>query len=267
MLKKKLRSMKSKSQIKGGNFGDDDAPLDFETNNQKVGSITAGQSPQNKVFNPQKLNIRDLEKELEMNKKSKESLVQKHLNYKVKSDRMIEKLSTLNSTANSKISIQEKEIKFYIQKLKDFVKRNINMLSKEHCVELENILNGRGKAAQLEEITESTGIGARRKSTMNPASDYDANLQLQAILEEQERYKKLITASTKNKNFRRSMLGKYPIGVSSRSPTVKKDAQFFSVRPSEMDKSDVLSANDRPSEDLTSKKSAMSKQVTQINAK
>ena len=41
-------------------------------------------------------------------------MVQKHLNYKVKSDRMIEKLSNLNTTANTKIAELDKEIKFYV---------------------------------------------------------------------------------------------------------------------------------------------------------
>jgi len=65
---------------------------------------------------------------------------------------MIEKLSNLNTTANLKICDNDKQIKFYIQKVKEFMKKNINMLSKEHLVELENILAGKGKAAKTEDV-------------------------------------------------------------------------------------------------------------------
>ena len=58
---------------------------------------------------------------------------------------MIEKLSNLNSTANAKIMEQDKEVKFYIQKVKEFMKKNVNMLSKEHITEIEVILAGRKK--------------------------------------------------------------------------------------------------------------------------
>ena len=40
---------------------------------------------------------------------------------------------------------QDKTVKFYIQKVKEFMKKNVNMLSKEHISELEHIIAGRAK--------------------------------------------------------------------------------------------------------------------------
>lgn len=55
---------------------------------------------------------------------------------------MIEKLSNLNATANTKIIQLENQLKFCNTKTREFMKKNINMLSKEHISELENILSG-----------------------------------------------------------------------------------------------------------------------------
>ena len=152
-LKKQIRGMKSKQAV-GNAIREDDVPMDFDNKPKQSSNLdSTGQSPANaKGFNPQKHTISELEKQIEVLKKSKDALVQKHLNYKVNSDRMIEKLSNLNTTANLKICDNDKQIKFYIQKVKEFMKKNINMLSKEHLVELENILAGKGKAAKTEDV-------------------------------------------------------------------------------------------------------------------
>ena len=97
----------------GGNVAidDDDTPMDFD-NKPKQTDLSPTQAKL--VTNPQKQTISELDKQIEALKKGKDSLVQKHLNYKVKTDRMIEKLSNLNTTANKKIVDQDKEVKHYI---------------------------------------------------------------------------------------------------------------------------------------------------------
>ena len=81
------------------------------------------------------------------------------------------------------------------------MKKNINMLSKEHTTELENILTGAKAKGKIVDIVKDTGIGAKRKSVMHPANEYDANIQLQSILEEQERYKQLIIKSSTGRRY------------------------------------------------------------------
>lgn len=93
------------------------------------------------------------------------------MNYKVKSDRTIEKLSNLLTTANSKISDQQREIKYYIIKIREFLKKFSTQLSQNVQEELELILTNRkniGSASPTE----------TKFKTMQPQNDYDANLQL-----------------------------------------------------------------------------------------
>ena len=111
-LKQTLRNIKSKRSSMGGAMNDD-VPLEIDNNKKNQGlhqsmdsSGQVGLSPNNArqlVNNPHKQTINELEKQIDCLKKGKDALVQKHLNYKVKSDRMIEKLSNSNTTANSKI--------------------------------------------------------------------------------------------------------------------------------------------------------------------
>jgi predicted RNase H-like nuclease (RuvC/YqgF family) len=76
-----------------------------------------------KAINGQKHTITEYETQLTSVKKTKDTLVQKHLNYKVKSDRTIEKLSNLLTTANSKINEMQHEKQYYISKIKQFLKK------------------------------------------------------------------------------------------------------------------------------------------------
>ena len=104
-LKINIRNMKTKQALGGGRGGSidvDDAPMDFDANMSK--SPTS--SP---IKNKQKLNITEFENQIEQMKKIKDQLVQKHLNYKIKSDRMIDKLSKEVSTSTSKICELKKQ--------------------------------------------------------------------------------------------------------------------------------------------------------------
>lgn len=62
------------------------------------------------------------------------------MNYKVKSDRTIEKLSNLLTQANIKINDQEKEIKYYIVKIREFLKKFSTQLDQNVQTELDLIL-------------------------------------------------------------------------------------------------------------------------------
>ena len=92
-----------------------------------------------KPQNPGKSTINDLERQNQILRKAKDSLFQKHLNFKVKQTRIIDQHKKQLDQAHSRISEQEKEIRFHNVYLREFMKKHIVMLPKELYKELESI--------------------------------------------------------------------------------------------------------------------------------
>lgn len=112
-----------------------------------------------------------------------------------------------------KIVDQQKEIKYYHEKIREYIRRNTSQLPSALTQELEKIMKKVWTRGQ-ESLSDRKGN----------VSDYDANLQLQQIVEEQERYKKLIYSMTRNQiRFRSAM--KSSTGSNSRNNNATFDTK------------------------------------------
>lgn len=111
------------------------------------------------------------------------------------------------SSANYRVSQQQKEIKFVHDKIKEFMRKHQQHLPSQVFLELDVIVH-------------SSDYNSKDNAMYQPPkNEYDANVQLEQILEEQERYNQLLASSGRNRGHARF---KSQIGLAGNKPVKGK---------------------------------------------
>lgn len=185
-LKSQLRKLKNKRHTFIGNFAGKDDVL------------------QNEQAGRQRSVIHELEGNLESSKKGRLQLVNKHMNFKMKCERTIERLSLMLRQYSLRTNQYATEAKFYRDKIKEFMRRHGQALDSGMFIDLEVVLKtDLGSVAPSQHIEKYDHMKQQSSEYSKPASDLDANMQLQQILEEQDRYNQLIVSTGRNMDHQR----------------------------------------------------------------
>lgn len=106
----------------------------------------------------------ELEEQYNNVKRNKDTLVHKHMTFKIRCEKTIEKLSNMLSSANYRVSQQQKEIKFVHDKIKEFMRKHQQHLPSQVFLELDVIVH-------------SSDYNSKDNAMYQPPkNEYDANV-------------------------------------------------------------------------------------------